>query len=290
MKLIILLTILFFLIIWWGFYSSNQVLKLPRFPLESNPKHYGYDYENVEFITEDNLKIKGWFIKSITPSEKTIILLHGWGADKGNILPSTLFLNHRGNYNLLYFDFRNHGESEGNVSSLGFLESKDVEAAIKFLKEKKSEFAKDIGILGISMGGSVGILTAGRNPQIKAIVVESPFDFFNETIYRFAKIFYGFPKYPLMPLTIFFINLRLGFNPNKYSSYYFIEKISPRPIFLIAGAADVRIPKDTIENLYKKAKEPKQFWIVPDADHCEAYYKSGIEYEKKVLEFFKKYL
>ena len=70
----------------------------------------------------------------------------------------------------------------------------------------------------------------------------------------------------------------------------YVKKISPRAIFFIHGANDERIPVDEGEKLYNLAGEPKEFWIVSGADHMESHSKNPLEYERRVGEFFRKYL
>ena len=87
-------------------------------------------------------------------------------------------------------------------------------------------------------------------------------------------------------MTLFFIRLRLGYNPQKYSSINFVSKISPRPVFFIFGEDDKRVPLNYAKLLFEKAGQPKEIWIVPGAAHAEVYAKAGLEYETKILNFF----
>src|SRR5688572_24322435 len=80
----------------WLFYVAIRPLKITS---NITPKYYGIAYEDVQFKTEDNILIKGWFVPSLKSLAKTIILLHGYPADKGDILSSRLFLH--STYNLL---------------------------------------------------------------------------------------------------------------------------------------------------------------------------------------------
>lgn len=285
----IVILVLFFFI--WGWFSSSLILKVPKLSLEINPAVFNLNYENVKFPTRDGLEIFGWFIhpRTVYKSDKTIIICHGWGANKSDILPSMLFLLKKG-FNLLYFDFRNHGKSGGNVSSLGKLEGLDLAAAVEYIKKEKPELSKKIGVYGISMGASVAILTSAQDERISAIVVDSPFSSFNYIVVRYAKLFYKIPKYPLTPITFLFAKMRLGFNPDDFSAVRYVEKISPRPVFFIHGANDERIPAAEGKKLYDMAGEPKELWEVPGADHMESHGKNPIEYERRVGEFFEKHL
>ena len=151
----------------WAFYLGIRPIRIAS---QITPKTFGVDYESVQFKTADNILIKGWFIPNKNPHAKTIILLHGYPADKANILPSRLFLHK--NYNLLLMDFRYFGESDGLYSTIGKNEVLDLQAAIQYLNKRG---IKSVGVWGFSLGGAVALLTAPKEPHIKAIVAESPF-------------------------------------------------------------------------------------------------------------------
>ncbi|MFA6317683.1 MAG: alpha/beta hydrolase, partial [Elusimicrobiota bacterium] len=120
---------------WWG---AGVILYPPkRSSLQTFPELYGLPYEKVSLRTSDGLTLKGWFIPSRTGDDRTIIMCHGWGDNKGYLLERSHFLNTAAGFNLLYFDNRSHGESEGRVTTIGCLETIDFEAAVGFLKENR---------------------------------------------------------------------------------------------------------------------------------------------------------
>jgi len=62
--------------------------------------------------------------------------------------------------------------------------------------------------------------------------------------------------------------------------------ISPRPILIIHGEQDTIVnPRDAVQ-LYEAAKEPKELWLAPDAEHCGAYFADRKAYVAKVIDFF----
>ncbi|MBV9708628.1 MAG: alpha/beta hydrolase, partial [Chloroflexi bacterium] len=62
--------------------------------------------------------------------------------------------------------------------------------------------------------------------------------------------------------------------------------ITPRPILIIHGLKDSVVnPKDALL-LYAAAKEPKELWLLPDVEHCGAYFADRIAYTQKVIDFF----
>ena len=260
-----------------------------RKALDAWPDQFGLPYENVYFKTEDKVQLKGWFIPSESYSNKTIILMHGWGMNRSDILKNTYFLRDLG-FNLLYFDFRALGESGGKTSSIGYLELKDVAAAVRFLKETRPQFCEKIGLYGLSMGGMVAICEAARNPEIACVVAEASYYSFRRVVSRWAWVHHRVPYFPLIPIILHYIHKYLGVNPERYSPKYNIPRISPRPVFIIHGRYDNLVPAAQAKLLFKKAGEPKEIWLVPGAKHNKCAEVGGFEYKQRLADFFRQHL
>ena len=260
-----------------------------RKPLDAWPDQFGLPYENVYFKTEDKVQLRGWFIPSEPYSNKTIILMHGWGMNRADILKNTYFLRDLG-FNLLYFDFRALGESGGKTSSIGYLELKDVTAAVRFLQETRPQFCEKIGLYGLSMGGMVAICEAARNPEIACVVAEASYYSFRRVVSRWAWVHHRVPYFPLIPIILHYIHRYLGVNPERYSPKYNIPRISPRPVFIIHGRYDNLVPAAQAKLLFKKAGEPKEIWLVPGAKHNKCAEVGGFEYKQRLADFFRQYL
>jgi pimeloyl-ACP methyl ester carboxylesterase len=271
-----------------SYLQSRHILKPSgyRNPVGFFPDKYNLIYENVTFNTCDNVTLKGWFISAEKQSEKTIVLLHGWAGNKSNVLQNTYFL-HKLGVNLFCFDFRGCGESGGNVSTIGYLEIKDFKAALEFLKTHKSQESKKIGIYSISMGASVAIYQAPKSEEIKCLITEAAFTSYEQIVARWAWIRRKIPYYPCVPLTLFFVRLKLKINPEHYSPVYHISKVSGKPIFFIHGSHDdLVLPKDA-KILFKKVGEPKSWWLVAGASHGKCAETGGKDYKNKLRKFFK---
>ena len=259
-----------------------------RKPLDVWPDQYKLPFENVYFKTEDGVQIKGWFIPNPS-SDKTIILMHGWGMNRGDVFKNTYFLHDLG-YNLMYFDFRALGESGGTVSSIGYLEVKDLQAAIQFLKDTRPFACEKIGLYGLSMGGMVAICAAAQNPEIKCVVAEASYYSFRRVVSRWAWVHNKVPYFPLMPIVLHYMRRNLAANPERYSPKYNIPKIAPRPVFIIHGRYDNLVPAAQAKMLFKCAGEPKEIWLVPGAKHNKCAEVGGYEYKQRLADFYKKYL
>lgn len=257
----------------WGFYSAIRPWRITS---SLTPADLGVSYEDVSFKTVDNVLIKGWFIPSSKPHAKTIILLHGYPADKGNILPSRLFL-HR-DYNLLFIDFRYFGESEGHYSTAGKNEVLDLLAAIQYLKTRDIH---EVGVWGFSMGGSVALLAAEKAPEIKAIISESGYATLNRMMYDYYKI--PLLRYPLAILTKWWAWLFLGYDIEDVTPAKKIKNIYI-PILIIHSEDDNVIAFKNAQLLKQSLANNKkaQFIFNKKIPHGYAF----DNYEKTIKSFF----
>ncbi|HEU5281580.1 MAG TPA: alpha/beta fold hydrolase [Gammaproteobacteria bacterium] len=260
-----------------GFYLGIRPFKVNS---TLTPKDFNVPYERVTFLTQDHLKLSGWFIPNKNPKAPTIIVCHGYPADKGNILPSTLFLHQ--DYQLFYFDFRYLGESEGSYSTIGKNEVDDLLAAITFLK---SRGIQQVGVWGYSLGGVVALLTAPKTPAIKAIVAQAPYarlDWVAEDNYH--------PPYlnkVLGELTRFWAWLFLGYDINKVNPALTASHIAV-PTLIIHSKTDhlISLKHATLFQAAANHNPMLNPMVVDYAMHGEHF--QG--YETMITHFFNTYL
>jgi len=257
----------------------------PRLDGKRTPADLGLDYEDVSFKTSDGLTLKGWFIPS-NYSKATIIVGHGYPFSKSNILGLGVFLHKH--YNLLLFDFRYFGESQGRYTTAGWKEQKDVLAAIDYLKSRKDINKSKIGAIGFSLSASTFIMT--KTSDIKAIVADSPYASLDGIIEQSYFIFPGPLKLPFVWITKLLAKITFGLNTKDISPEKDIKNIGI-PILLIHGDRDSQIPVENSKVLYEASdKNLTELWLIEGADHGYSYASNPSEYEKRVLEFFDKHL
>ncbi|MBI4656720.1 MAG: alpha/beta hydrolase [Elusimicrobia bacterium] len=274
-----------------AYIKSHTIFRpFPKQPLNYTPENFSLAFENIEFSTSDNITLKGWFIPSTGgESSRTIILCHGRGSNKGELLKDTHFLARNG-FNLFYFDFRGWGESKGEISSIGYFETRDFDAAHEFVKKHRPDYSEGIGVFGISMGASVAIYAAARNPGIKCMLAENAFYSYERVIANWSWFRLKIPYYPLIPLTLAFVKLRLGDNPDLYSPVHNVDKIS-QPVFLINGDNDDLVPLEDARRLFKKCSSvQKDLWILTGSPHGKCAEVGGEAYKERVSRFFKENL
>jgi uncharacterized protein len=281
---LLILGALFFLGV--SVYGSLEITRIPYLAVPFTPRDMKWPYEEITFLSHDGLRLKGWFVPAPHPSSATLFILHGKGSNAGDMLQQTAALR-QGNWNLFYFNFRGHGGSEGTYSSIGPLELKDFESAIAYLKSSHPASCRRIAAFGHSLGAAVALVGAARHPEILGVAAESSFRHVDRTIRRFAWLFYHIPSLS-MTLAMLITSFRLGVPIGRFAPVRSIGKIAPRPVLLIQGEQDVRVPMSDAKALFKAAHEPKELWVVPGADHGKPWEVAKEAYETKLTAFFRK--
>ena len=72
----------------WAPYWGGGLLLDPPFmsPMTIFPEQFGLEYEKVSFRTPDGLTLSGWFMASPSGRRETLVICHGCGDNKGQIL------------------------------------------------------------------------------------------------------------------------------------------------------------------------------------------------------------
>ena len=263
----------------------------PKYPLSIPPSDYHLDYEDVSFTSDDGVALKGWLVKPAHPGTRSpaIIICHGVGANRSDFTELAASFSKRG-YFILQFDFRAHGESAGSRTSLGYHEQKDIIAALHYLKNRREIDPGRIGIYGFSMGGSSAILAAAKTGAFSVVVADSAFTSLRDQVREAITGFYHLPAFPFLHLTVLGYELYFQTRVDAVAPVKVIAAIAPTPVLIITGEGDALIPADNGRRLYAAAKEPKELWVIAGADHGGTLAAAGDEYEKRVGEFFDKYL
>lgn len=253
----------------------------------SDPARYGLTYEEVTFPSRDGLTLRGWFIPA--PEAKgTVIFCHGHA---GSMDPDVKYVPafHERGYNVLMFDFRGHGRSEGQYVSMGCYERQDLLGAVDYLRSRGID---RVGVLGFSMGGAVAMATAPHTEAIRAVVSDGGFARLSDVVTAGMRT-RGLPGFLALlggHLFVGLMGLRLGCSPREADPIRWVGKIAPRALFIIHGALDPFVTVAQARQLYAAAGEPKEIWIAPEAGHREVDRHYPEEYRRRVLAFFDRWL
>jgi pimeloyl-ACP methyl ester carboxylesterase len=267
-------------------YGATAAMPLERLPLNPDvtPASLGLDYENVAFRSrEDNVLLKGWYLPA--RGETAIIIVHGGEQNRVDDNVDTLELARdmvgKG-YDILLFDLRGRGESEGKGLALSNIE-KDIGGAADYLKSRGYPMGR-IGIMGFCSGAASASIFASQNSP-GALILVGCFARVRRMVGREAED-YGIPGV--------FVNI---FAPGVLlasEAIYRFQPVDPVdviadidcPIFFIHEENDEYISRGEMEGLYRKTNQPgSQFWEVKDTLHSQAYKTNPAEFIEKVNGF-----
>jgi len=213
-----------------------QSVRPKKFASQTTPQLFGLPFEPVRLKTADGVSIAGWFIpRQGEPTRAAVIMLHGYPADKGDLLPRAALLTR--DFNLLLIDFRYFGESGGSYTTAGAREVDDLLAAVEFLRQRGLD---QIGVFGFSMGGAVALMALDRSDAIYAVASEGAYaELGSMTEALYAN--YGPLKKPLARLTGLYATVFLGIDPFKVSPAATAGR-SNRPVLLMHATDDAVVP------------------------------------------------
>lgn len=263
------------------------------------PASFGMSYSEIAFRSRDGISLKGWYVpagdQNGDASLGTIVYCHGFHRDRVEMLPMAQF-GHQLHYDGVLFDFRNHGRSGGKVTSLGYWERLDAEAAVNQAVMRQPAGRPAI-LWGVSMGAAAALMAAAEDPQVSAVISDSTFLSFDRVIkHHYVLIrsmirrrWWWFPPLPSFPLTdevIAWSARRAHFDPADFDLEDAVKRIGPRPILFVAVSGDVRMPPRIAKTLYADAQSSqKMLSVVPGTRHGEGFREGNAEYEKAVSEF-----
>jgi uncharacterized protein len=274
-KAILALTIL---IVLAGFAEVDNALHPPRIiPPGNTLRKYKIPYQDVDLVTEDGIRLSAWY----TPPRNgaVILLAHGYGDNRPEWVHELLA---KKGYGVLAWDARAHGESDGEISTIGYLEELDVRAALDYALAQPG--VEHVGAWGGSMGGATLIRAAADFPEIEAVFIDSSFasldDEFNYLV-----------PYPIInPLAKLIATTETGISLDEVNPLNDIARISPRPVYIVHGTGDTVAPPDAGRKLYEAANEPRFLWEAENIQHMMVYLDNPRKYKRRLLGFFDEWL
>jgi len=261
-----------------GFMEVNKALHPPRIiPPGNTLRKYNIPYQSLDLITADGIRLSAWY----TPPHNGVVILlaHGYGDNRPEWVHELLA---KKGYGVLAWDARAHGESDGKISTFGYLEVLDVKAALEYVKSQPD--VKHIGAWGGSMGGATLIRAAAEFPEIEAVFVDSSFTSLNDELNFLVP-------YPVInPLARVIAHVETGIDFDKVSPVDVIGAISPRPVYIVQGGEDTMAPPSSGEKLFEAAREPRYLWVDEKAPHLAIYVDNPRKYQRRLVDFFDEWL
>jgi pimeloyl-ACP methyl ester carboxylesterase len=124
--------------------------------------------------------------------------------------------------------------------------------------------------MGFSMGAVAVLRAAVDQPDVKAVVVEAPYDTYRNNIAHHAWLFYKLPRWvPVIPIAIAFAGWRAGFDPDDVDAVAAARRLRA-PLLAIVDGGDPRMPEAVVRRIVDAHPGPKRLWVAPGAGHAGA--------------------
>lgn len=226
--------------------------------------------EDVWFAGASGEHLHGWYVRAqgvgLEEEAATVIYFHGNGGNINLIGWLGESLSRRG-FNVLLFDYRGYGRSEGRVRDERAIYA-DAEAAYDYLVAVRGARPEKIVLYGQSLGTTAAVDLAARRP-CGAVILESGLSSASDMA---ALIL------PWAPAWVH------KYGENHFESARKLEQVSA-PVLVAHGTRDRTIPVEQGYKLYTAAREPKRLIIVEEAGHNDLVTIGGREYLDTVADF-----
>jgi fermentation-respiration switch protein FrsA (DUF1100 family) len=251
------------------FIMQPRLLYYPDMPgreLEATPAAVGLAYEDIVLQTTDDVRLHAWFIPAAKP-RATVLFCHGNAGNISHRLDSIRLLHSLG-LQVLIFDYRGYGASEGRPSEKGTY--RDVDAAWQYLRRILGLPEERIILFGRSLGAAVAADLASRT-RPAAVILESAFTSVPDMA---AGI------YPWLPVRLL--------SRYRYDNLDKVARIT-RPLLVVHSREDEIVPFAHGERLFRQARDPKQF-LEMNGGHNEAFQSSRKAYTHGLKSFLDAHL
>ena len=238
----------------------------------------GVPYEQVSFTTSDGLKLSGWYV----PSRNGAAVI-AFPGRKGPQAHTRMLARH--GYGVLLFDRRGEGESDGDPTSWGWGNEKDIKAGIGFLQRRADVDPERIGGLGLSVGGEMMIQTAAETDALKAVASEG-------AGMRSVREAVDSPASAEMWLAAPFKAVETAATAVFHDEMPpanlgdLVAKVAPRPLLLMYSGRGQGGEVQLNPEFYRAAGGPKTLWEIPGSGHAGGIRAQPEQYERRVVAFF----
>ncbi|MCD4686395.1 MAG: lysophospholipase, partial [Anaerolineae bacterium] len=226
-----------------GFAATMPLMRRREPDPPDHPRDHGLPCDDVTFTSRDGLQLGGWWL----PAESawgTVIMCPGQNGSMDKDVPQALPL-HCAGFNVLMFDFRAHGRSEGETVTIGALEQADLFGALDYLAAEYD--ITRVGVLGLSMGAGVTLMVAAQDTRIVALVVDGAYP-------SLARLLTGYLRARKLPgplargcarLILWAGSLRTGYQIYRANPADLVARITA-PTLFIHGDQDTFVSPDEV--------------------------------------------
>jgi len=213
----------------------HWVYRVPRLIETTTPESISLPFSSQYLPGPKSKRLFSWLIPG-KDKQCTVILVHGWGGNAQMMLPLALPF-HEAGMNVLLYDSRNHGKSDGDTFSSLPRFAEDLGSVIAWITQRDP--SQKIVVLGHSIGAAAAMLAASHRTDIDLVIGMSGFAHPNLVMRRHLDR----PWLPqwFKPLIMNYIQWVIGYKFDEIAPMNRIRYIRC-PVLLVHGTEDSVVP------------------------------------------------
>ncbi|MEK3937185.1 alpha/beta hydrolase [Sporosarcina sp. FSL W7-1349] len=248
-------------------------------------------FEQLHMQSRDGLELSGYFLPAAVPTDKLVILTHGYLGNAKQMGLFGQFYHDTLQFNIFMPDARGHGKSGGDYYGFGWPDRLDLIDWTNLLVQKLGTDT-EVVYHGLSMGAATVLMTSGEDDlpeQLEAIIADSPYaSVYDLFAYQMKRMFH-LPAFPVLDSTSVVTKMRAGYSLREANALREVAKTDV-PILYIHGKGDTFVPTEMSENLYRHTRSESEIFLVDLANHGESYVLEKGVYQLKVRNFLSSHL
>ncbi|USS93377.1 alpha/beta hydrolase [Fructilactobacillus ixorae] len=233
--------------------------------------------------TKDGLTLKAHYFTADQPTNKTIVVVHGYGGSARK-MSSYIRMFHNDGYNVLAPDNRTFGQSQGHYIGYGWLDRSDLAHWMKQLNQYNPH--AEIGMFGVSMGAAEVLYTLPLAPHnVKFAIADCGYTSISAELAYQLKTMFKLPAFPILQIASVYSKLFAKYNFQRADTKQTLRQ-NQIPLFIIHGDQDTFVPtKFAYQNFRNNGGKNKELWIVKGAGHAQSRSMEPEQYQQRTQAF-----
>lgn len=238
-----------------------------------SPGEYGLAFESVRFCSDGGVRLHGWFFPATGTARGTVVHAHGNAGNVSAHFPYVAWLPGRG-WNVLCFDYRGYGQSQGRPTRAGTLA--DVRVAIDYVRNRADVDPARVVLFGQSIGGTLGLVAAAGRNDLRGLVIDGAFAAYRREAREVLRrsLLWGVAGLVSRHLV-----------SDDDSPIAIMDRLPGIPKLFICGAADRIVKAQHTIDLYEAAPEPRRLYVIEDGGHCDWVFSDADVHRARVTTF-----
>ena len=223
-------------------------------------------------IRGEGVSLAAWYFRNPREAGCAVVMLHGFGGSRAEVLaPSPIFW--RRGCDLLLYDARGHGESDRDLLSFGVHEREDLLRAVEWLEAKTDLPRSKLGVIGWSYGAATAIQAASEpGGDLAFVVADSSYSSMGDIARVQARKQFGRWAELFVPGALLVSALRADFGGERPAPATVIADVRS-PTLLIHSRQDEFTPVEHSELIYERSDKTHTRLVIPSwpAAHAHSY-------------------